>query len=321
MGTDANRSVCALCGSADFKPFWKKDFVMGVCNQCGLVYMNPVDWDMLDDLYRNKYDYAKLGSERFPAPSPWDRERGAWVDSFFEQTGTKRRLVDIGCGAGKLLSVFSAGKWDRCGVEPDKDSATYAHNSRGLDVQNCFLAQAKLDDGVFDAVIMASTFEHLQDPNAELKVMARILKPDGKLFLEVPNLEHPHGFYIDFAYSTGFVPTPEHLFCYSLKSLRAMLAKNGFRVVANSVTRENMRVVAVLDSTVSSENFPTDNPVLVYSMLKAFKLHNRLHWPLDVARRVAENALIYLFPKKLVNFLRSMRQNREKSTRTESGQN
>jgi SAM-dependent methyltransferase len=305
-------TACALCGTDDFNKFWKKKFIMGVCRQCGLVYMNPVDWSKLNNLYRNQYNYGKTGFERFPTPSLWDRDRHDWIVSFFKPTDNKRRLVDIGCGAGKLLATFENRNWDCTGVEPDKISARYAQNSRGLNIQNCFLIQAKFDNNIFDAVVLASTFEHFQNPNTELKTIARILKPDGKLFLEVPNIEHLHGFYIDFAYSSGFTPTLEHLYCYSFKSLRAMLAKNGYRVISKEDIRENMRVVAVLDNTIEARKLPTDNPDAIHSMLMAYKMYNHLRWPIDVMIRLIEISIIYFFPKKMVEFLRSLRQNFEK---------
>ncbi len=48
-------------------------------------------------------------------------------------------------------------------------------------------------DGAFDVVVSCETVEHLADPRAALREMARVLRPGGSLVLTAPNYLGPMG--------------------------------------------------------------------------------------------------------------------------------
>ncbi|MBN2301073.1 MAG: class I SAM-dependent methyltransferase [Lentisphaerae bacterium] len=303
------RSVCMLCGCGTACPFWSKDFQMVICDGCGLVYMHPVDWSSLEDFYMNRYEYGKLGSTVYPESSPWDHDRADWImQAMRNEIGTPR-VLEIGCNAGALLSLLKSKGCDVVGIEPGTDASEYARTVRGLDVQTAFWdEQLEIEASVFDAVVMISVLEHFQYPIAALEKCWHVLKSGGLVFVEIPNLEHEKGFFIDFTWH-GYAPTEEHLFCYSKGTISALFAKAGFDVVAVVETRELLRVTAMRNESsallVSKNNY--NDPVKIRRLLEFYRVSLRRRRMLHIIQRIAESVIIHLMPKSIVQRLRMYR--------------
>ena len=117
---------------------------------------------------------------------PFLRERVGgtvmWLDA--SRTG---RVLDIGCGSGKLLKRLHKVGWDVAGIEPDSKAADFAMTSCGLDVHACSLEDAEFPDASFDVITMHHVIEHLPDPCGTLRECWRILRKGGRLVSVTPN--------------------------------------------------------------------------------------------------------------------------------------
>jgi SAM-dependent methyltransferase len=94
-------------------------------------------------------------------------------------------------------------------------------------------------DHSFDAVILAAVLEHLYDPDATVREIARVLRPGGAFFVDVPN---EAGLYFRLGnlyqklrgrdWVVNVAPTfePFHVFGFSPRALRALLRKHGLEV-------------------------------------------------------------------------------------------
>lgn len=105
---------------------------------------------------------------------------------------TARRVLDIGCGAGRLGESIKARQiaevW---GVELDAMAAEAAR--RRLDrVLNLDLEAelAELSGQQFDVIICGDVLEHLRDPRAFLKRCRDWLTPTGQIIASIPNVGH-----------------------------------------------------------------------------------------------------------------------------------
>ena len=125
--------------------------------------------------------------------------------------------------------------WEVKGVEPSSAAAELGKSQRGLDIFNGDLWDAQFDSDSFDYVRLNHSFEHMTDPNRILKEIWRILAPNGKLMIGVPNGASLNArLFGRFWYHLAL---PVHVFLYSPTTLKMMLEKHKFavqRLVFNS---------------------------------------------------------------------------------------
>jgi 2-polyprenyl-3-methyl-5-hydroxy-6-metoxy-1,4-benzoquinol methylase len=176
--------ACNLCGSRDARLLYRqKDYRLAVddeqwnlvvCRRCGLGYLDPRP--TADEIGR--YYPARYFGHRRQAKSRYERQ-AAYV------AGPSGRLLDIGTAAGDFLAVMARRGWEAVGIEPSPMTETVS----GVEVlHERFPEQCSLPDDAFDVITAWAVFEHLHDPRAAFQVCARLLRPGGRLILQVPNL-------------------------------------------------------------------------------------------------------------------------------------
>jgi glycosyltransferase involved in cell wall biosynthesis/SAM-dependent methyltransferase len=104
-----------------------------------------------------------------------------------------RRLLDLGCGLGTLLLEARARGAAVLGLEPDPGSlalSRYRLRRAGAGSDHLLAAVGEalpVESGALDVVTCCSVLEHVRDPLAVLREVARVLRPGGYLYLGVPN--------------------------------------------------------------------------------------------------------------------------------------
>lgn len=96
------------------------------------------------------------------------------------------RVLDVGCGDGRLLGQFADQGWEAVGLDPSA-TAVAAVRSRGVEAHQGTLDDAPWPDGSFDAVLFQHSLEHIPGPVHALEGAARLLAPGGVLAVAVPN--------------------------------------------------------------------------------------------------------------------------------------
>jgi SAM-dependent methyltransferase len=158
--------------------------------------------------------------------------------------GRGRALLDVGCWDGSAARDYGA--FERFATVSGVDivaSAVEAARGAGVDAHCIDLNRDALPfaDAHFDCVVMLAVLEHVMDPYLLLREAARVLAPGGELFVCVPNvasfsnrlrvlLGHPPRTSGDPGLDGG------HLHYFTPRSLRELLAENGFEVVARAPT-------------------------------------------------------------------------------------
>jgi SAM-dependent methyltransferase len=99
------------------------------------------------------------------------------------------KLLDIGCGNGRYLSILQKLGWQTYDVEKNPKASRYARDELYFDVQTGDLLHCKYRDNSFDAVTIWHSLEHLYDFLYTLKEIGRILNNNGQLIVAVPNID------------------------------------------------------------------------------------------------------------------------------------
>lgn len=157
-------------------------------------------------------------------------ERADLVCEFVSRPG---RVLDIGCGRGELLEVFMHRGWEVMGIEPNKEYALAARNKGVSVVEDVLTDQVVEQLGAFDAVLLAHVLEHLVRPEEMVSMIRRLLVSGGIFYCEVPN---DFNALQEVAVSVHnlrpwWIALPDHLNYFSIESLSAFIAGQGFEVV------------------------------------------------------------------------------------------
>jgi SAM-dependent methyltransferase len=116
------------------------------------------------------------------------------VRAFAASLPAGARVLDAGAGEGQYASQFARQRY--CGVDLAVGDAGWNYN--GLDAI-ADLTALPFRDAVFDGAIHIVTMEHLREPAAALKEMARTLAPGKFLLIAAPHEwevhQSPHDYF------------------------------------------------------------------------------------------------------------------------------
>jgi len=202
------------------------------CCQCGLIFPNPMPIPV------NGFEqhYAVEADEYFENHQPESKNLSALglISQAETLIGGKGRLLDIGVGRGELLRAAHAAHWDITGIEPSSKFASYAEELSGVRIHSEPLEECGFPDDSFDCVVLGAVLEHLYNPDQTIGEISRILRPGGAVFIDVPNED---GLYFkvgnlyhrlrgrDWVVNVAPTFSPYHVFGFSPRSLKALLAK------------------------------------------------------------------------------------------------
>jgi len=176
-----------------------------------------------------------------------------------------RGVVDLGCGDGERLARLGEvlpGDVELIGLDLQPDPARAQELARrGVGVVQANLEEdlGALRDEGHDLVIMSQILEHLRDPVAVLRNVARKLAPGGCVLIETPNLGG-----LDFRLFHerywGAYHIPRHFHLFSRATLAAAVDRAGLRVVRRGFLPGGFFIVSLrsalgLDSVARSGRF------------------------------------------------------------------
>ncbi len=99
-----------------------------------------------------------------------------------------KKILDIACGSGKFIEVASE-FIESYGIDISEVAIGIA--KKRIPKANFRVGESEnlpYDDNFFDFITCFGSLEHFIDMDKALREMKRVIKPDGKLFISVPNL-------------------------------------------------------------------------------------------------------------------------------------
>jgi SAM-dependent methyltransferase len=135
------------------------------------------------------------------------------------------RLLDVGTAAGAFLRAARDAGWDAIGIEPNRWLAEWGRNQYGVDIQVGTVDDLPLPEASFDVITLWDVIEHTPDPLHVLRSARRLLKPDGLLVVNYPDI----GTWIARAMGrTWPFLSSAHLYYFTRDTMRAALFAAGF---------------------------------------------------------------------------------------------
>jgi SAM-dependent methyltransferase len=189
-------------------------------------YWKPPERD-LDDWLRQKYRRLVL-SDRVHFV-----ERSLAESIELSPPGKTGILLDVGCGDGFLLSILAArGRGPVVGLDFSLDAATSAWRDHRVPVLCGTLSCAPFADGSCAAITMFHVLQHLYNPMDYLDAAHRLLAPEGRLIVQVPNAACWQ--FLLFGENWHGMDVPRQLLHFRACDLETLLEHCGFEVLRRS---------------------------------------------------------------------------------------
>jgi SAM-dependent methyltransferase len=135
-------------------------------------------------------------------------------------------LLDVGCNVGLFLKVAREEGYSVKGVELNQACAAYARDTFNFEIYSTPLESATLEDESFDVVTLFDVLEHVPDIHVLMSIITKILKKDGLLVVQSPNI---HSLMAKLTGSKWSWLTPsDHLYHFSIQSLTMLLRSHSF---------------------------------------------------------------------------------------------
>jgi SAM-dependent methyltransferase len=185
----------------------------------------------LGRLYEKEY-FDSHYSERLPVDSPEMKRRLSQQSHrlrFFKPLKKEGLVVDVGCGMGYFLHAARLSGYRVHGVDLSDYAASYITGELQIPVKIGPLDEIDFAERSVDVLTLWHSLEHMRHPLQSLTKMARWLKNDGLLVIEVPNHEGTDAVKMGSEWPDWDLPY--HLHHFSPNALRTMLATIGFEVI------------------------------------------------------------------------------------------
>ncbi|MEW5896864.1 MAG: class I SAM-dependent methyltransferase [Nanoarchaeota archaeon] len=236
---------CNLCGSNNFKIIYKSKYEnetqedlkikfrssgdeklidqVVICNNCGLIYLNPrIKQNLIIEGYSGGSD------ETFVSQAKGREITFNKSLKFIEKFQKKGKILDIGTAGGSFLHVAKRRGWEVYGIEPNKWCCEWGKKNYGIDIKPGTIFDNKFQNNFFDVVCLWDVLEHTPEPKKVLEECNKILKNDGLLVVNYPDV----GSIITKIMKRKWVFfLSVHLYYFTRETISLILNKTGFKII------------------------------------------------------------------------------------------
>lgn len=235
---------CVICNKNDFElitdqlRFNIKQNVVR-CKNCQIVSLENPEEDVVDytkSEYREKYT-AIIGEKSTPKEF-FDLQMN------FQENRIKRvkdlinndsEILEVGCSTGYFLEAIKNKVSKVVGIELDPNHAKFAKEFCDLKIYQQALEDIEFGKEKFDVIFMFQVLEHIQKPLEFLRNCKKILKPNGTIYVEVPNIDDAlFSVYRIKSFEERYFRAP-HVYYYSKITLEKMFNKAGLQGITNTI--------------------------------------------------------------------------------------
>jgi|SRR6516164_9424625 len=238
--------LCPVCGSSRSRLIYRQAFErfpaagnidgydVVICRDCGVGFADDIPpQSAFDEYYRELSKYENVSADRTNPARVEQRFRdiaGLIVEHI---PSKKSRVLEIGCATGGLLKVLAdLGFRNLVGTDPSAACIRTVSELHGIVGFSATLFTVPAPVEPYDFLILTGVMEHIRDLDTAINHFKRLLTPNGRVYLEVPDASRYE--------ATQDAPfqefSIEHINFFSGKSLANLMVTRGFRVLKTDNT-------------------------------------------------------------------------------------
>ena len=224
------------------------------CRQCGLVYLNPQPTqEELERYYPPNYPSYVASETVFGKSAVFETLKTLKNLIFGKKVvvptpvvthtssapETSKTVLDFGCGTGRYLLQMQKDhpSWKLYGSDIGTNETVRAIGEQGniqILIGPSDLPWRHFPPNTFDIITLWHVLEHLNDPKETLSKLRGLLKEDGEIHIEVPNIETIK--FKIFGKNFSNIDAPRHLYHFSPNTLTELCQQSGLNVVHTEIT-------------------------------------------------------------------------------------
>ena len=225
---------CYICGSGKIvlvsgKLRYKTVQKAYKCLKCGLVFLYPKMNKVQEKKFYEKEYGIVFSKEKGTTPEDLFNARQNDAAIYYELTKKFIKkscdCLEIGCASGYFLNYIKNKVNSISGIESHILLRGYCEKI-GVKI---FDDTESIKNKKFDIIFMFFVVEHLSDPIKFFSKLKGLLKKNGKIIVEVPNVEDALLTLYDIPAFKQYYFTPAHSFYYSKKTLALLFKKVGYQ--------------------------------------------------------------------------------------------
>lgn len=227
--------TCFLCKNSKIKPSFKKlGYKFTKCLKCGLYW---IDFNFSYNQFLNNFyqeGYFK-GDKNFRAYADYGDDKKIILKNMrhylkkihhFKKQGN---LLDIGCAFGYFLEISQSNGFNAFGIDVSKYAVEIANQKALGKIKLGTVGQVNFKHNFFNVITMFDIVEHLKSPKRDLKIIRKLLCPEGLLVIQTGDSESL--WTKIFKKRWHFFAPPQHIFFFNKKNIAELLKQTGFKVV------------------------------------------------------------------------------------------
>lgn len=231
-------NTCPWCGKTTNQSYLKvkdyflskEDFELFKCEQCGLLFTEPrPNQNEIGKYYQSEEYYSHQKNKKGFIPQIYESIKAINLKNKVNMAIEGKpngKLLDIGCGVGDFLVQVKNKGWEIKGIEPSKEAKEIAKERIGFLPLNPSESSI-MPDNSFDVITMWHVLEHVEDLKQQTTELFRLLKPEGRLVIALPNYKSYDCEYYKDKWAAWDVP--RHLNHFSPTCIQNIMTSVGFK--------------------------------------------------------------------------------------------
>jgi SAM-dependent methyltransferase len=226
---------CILCSSSASALIrsgvrMAQDMQVRRCLNCGLIFL----WPSASEKELEEYYDKSYGDDCGDPPVPERyrvglKDAAVRIDRLRGLLGPEKEALEIGSDAGSFLSMAKPRLKRIIGVEPNTGCRRWVEGNLGMTVF------PRVDDviaegGVYDMIFMFHVLEHMTNPVAFLRRIRALLRPQGRVIVEIPSINDALVSVYRLPSFAHFYYQKAHLFYFSKDTLKRAFNSAGLDV-------------------------------------------------------------------------------------------